>query len=145
MDTRFSAAHLCAIDNSFEQHIRLAAEAGFDYVSLRTIPMGLAAENTQNNIAHDPELLRKTKELLIRLKRIKFKNMSHNREKEASSSSKTRACLLRIKGIGGFGAKIFVIRPEGVQMYVERAKTEIENDLDLKEKFVEFQPYKVNS
>ena len=30
-------------------------------------------------------------------------------------------------------------------MYVERAKTEIENDLDLMEKFVEFQPYTVNS
>ena len=47
-------------------------------------------------------------------------------------------------GIGGFGAKIFVIRSEGVLTYVERAKTEIENDLDLMEKFVEFQPYTVN-
>ena len=44
----------------------------------------------------------------------------------------------------GFGAKIFVLRPEGVQMYVEREKTEIENDRDLMEKFVEFQPYTVN-
>ena len=43
------------------------------------------------------------------------------------------------KGIGGFGAKIFVFRPEGVYTYVERAKTEIENDHDLMEKFVEFQ------
>ena len=34
------------------------------------------------------------------------------------------------RGIGGFGAKIFVIRSEGVLTYVERAKTEIENDLD---------------
>ena len=50
---------------------------------------------------------------------------------------------MRIKGIGGFGAKIFVLRPEGVYKYVERAKTEIENDLDLMEKFVEFQPYTV--
>ena len=32
-------------------------------------------------------------------------------------------------GIGEFGAKIFVFRPEGVYTYVERAKTEIENDL----------------
>ena len=44
----------------------------------------------------------------------------------------------------GFGAKIFVLRPEGVQTYVEREKTEIENDRDLMEKFVEFQPYTVN-
>ena len=47
---------------------------------------------------------------------------------------------MRIKGIGGSPAKIFVLRPEGVYKYVERAKTEIENDLDLMEKFVEFQP-----
>ena len=44
------------------------------------------------------------------------------------------------KGVGGFEAKIFVLRPEGVPLYVERAKTEIENDFDLKEKFAEFQP-----
>ena len=62
---------------------------------------------------------------------------------EASSSSKTWASLSRVKGIGGFWAKIFVIRPEGVQTYVEREKTEIENDRDLMEKFVEFQPYTV--
>ena len=31
-------------------------------------------------------------------------------------------------GTGGFGAKIFVLRSEGVFIYVERAKTEIEND-----------------
>ena len=44
-------------------------------------------------------------------------------------------------GLRGFGAKIFVLRPEGVQTYVEREKTEIENDRNLMEKFVEFQPY----
>ena len=44
----------------------------------------------------------------------------------------------------GFGAEIFVLRPEGVQTYVEREKTEIENDRNLMEKFVEFQPYTVN-
>jgi len=48
---------------------------------------------------------------------------------------------MRQPGIGGFGAEIFVLRPEGVQTYVEREKTEIENDRDLMEKFVEFQPY----
>ena len=32
------------------------------------------------------------------------------------------------KGSGGFRAKIFVLHSEGVQMYVERVKTEIEND-----------------
>ena len=41
-------------------------------------------------------------------------------------------------------AKIFVLRPEGVQTYVEREKTEIENDRDLMEKFVGFQPYIIN-
>ena len=40
----------------------------------------------------------------------------------------------------GVGAKIFVLRPEGVYKYVERAKTEIENDIDLMKKFAEFQP-----
>ena len=29
-------------------------------------------------------------------------------------------------------------------MYVERAKTEIENDLNLMEKFAEFQPRRIN-
>ena len=48
-----------------------------------------------------------------------------------------------LRGIGGFGAKIFVFRPEGVHRYVERAKTEIENDINIMEKFVEFQPYTV--
>ena len=57
-------------------------------------------------------------------------------EKFASSSSKTWASLSRVKGIGGFGAKIFVLRPEGVQTYVEREKTEIENDSNLMEKFL---------
>ena len=45
-----------------------------------------------------------------------------------------------VKGIGESPAKIFVLRPEGVQRYVERAKTEIENDFNLMEKFAEFQP-----
>ena len=49
-----------------------------------------------------------------------------------------------VKGIGGFGAKIFVLRSEGVLIYVERAKTEIENDFNLTEKFAEFHPYVVN-
>ena len=47
---------------------------------------------------------------------------------------------LRIKGIGGFGAKISAFRPEGVHRYVERAKTKIENDSNFTEKFAEFQP-----
>ena len=46
---------------------------------------------------------------------------------------------MRSEGIGGFGAKIFVFRPEGVHRYVERSKTEIENDSDSMEKFAEFQ------
>ena len=37
-------------------------------------------------------------------------------------------------------AKIFVIRAEDVYKYIERAKTEKENDYDLMEKFAEFQP-----
>ena len=45
-----------------------------------------------------------------------------------------------IQGIGGFSAKFFVLRPEGVQRYVERAKTEKENDFVSVEKFEEFQP-----
>ena len=44
------------------------------------------------------------------------------------------------RGLWGFGAEIFVLRPEGVYKYVERAKTEIENDTNLMEKFAEFQP-----
>ena len=40
----------------------------------------------------------------------------------------------------GFCAKIFVPRPEGVYIYVERKRTEIENALIITEKFVEFQP-----
>jgi hypothetical protein len=41
---------------------------------------------------------------------------------------------------GDRGAKFFVLRPEGVYEYVERAKTEKENDFVSVEKFEEFQP-----
>ena len=47
---------------------------------------------------------------------------------------------LRTKGIGGFGAKISVLSPEGVHRYAERTKTKIENDYNFTEKFAEFQP-----
>ena len=67
--------------------------------------------------------------------RFLFKN-----KKRVAQVVKTWATLGYVKGIGGFGAKIFVLRPEGVYKYVERAKTEIENDTNLMEKFVEFQP-----
>jgi hypothetical protein len=43
-------------------------------------------------------------------------------------------------GIGGFGAKIFVLQGDRRTSVRRALKTEIENDYDLMEKFVEFQP-----
>lgn len=57
----YSLVHLTDISCPPPRMIRVAAKAGFDAVSLRTIPMGLPGEKPYN-IAKDPQLLRETRE-----------------------------------------------------------------------------------
>ena len=62
MKIKYSLVHLTNIMASPPDFIRVAARAGYDCVSLRTIPMGL-----QGEVPHDltnPELLRETKRAL---------------------------------------------------------------------------------
>ena len=64
METRFSLAHLTSIGSTHEELIRYGADAGYDLVSLRTMPMGMAAENPENDPAKNPGLLTRIKKAL---------------------------------------------------------------------------------
>lgn len=55
----YSLVHLTNISCPPPEMIRVAARAGYDAVSLRTIPMGLPGERPYD-IAKDPHLLRET-------------------------------------------------------------------------------------
>lgn len=57
---RYSLVHLTNISCPPPEMIRIAAAAGYDAVSLRTIPMGLPGERPFD-IAKDPQLLRETR------------------------------------------------------------------------------------
>ena len=56
----FSLVHLTNIACPPPEFIRVAAKAGYDAVSLRTIPLGLPGERPYN-LAKDPQLMRETK------------------------------------------------------------------------------------
>lgn len=56
----YSLVHLTNISCPPPEMIRVAARAGYDAVSLRTIPMGLPGERPYD-IATDPQLLRETR------------------------------------------------------------------------------------
>lgn len=56
----YSLVHLTNISCPPPEMIRVAAKAGYDAVSLRTIPMGLPGEQP-HDIAKDPQLLRETR------------------------------------------------------------------------------------
>ena len=56
----YSLVHLTNISCPPPEMIRVAARAGYDAVSLRTIPMGLPGERPYD-IAKDPHLLRETR------------------------------------------------------------------------------------
>ena len=60
MEHKYSLVHLSDITCPPPAFIRAAAEAGYDCVSLRTIPMGLAGE-IPHDIAKDRGLFRETK------------------------------------------------------------------------------------
>ena len=60
MKQRYSLVHLTNISCPPPEMIHVAAKAGFDAVSLRTIPMGLPGEKPYD-IAKDPQLLRETR------------------------------------------------------------------------------------
>lgn len=59
----YSLVHLTNIACPPPEFIRTAAKAGYDAVSLRTIPLGLPGERPYN-LAKDPQLLRETKQAL---------------------------------------------------------------------------------
>ena len=62
MEPKYSLVHLTGISTPPPEFIRIAAAAGYDCVSLRTISMGMPGE-----VPHDltrPELLRETRRAL---------------------------------------------------------------------------------
>ncbi|MCC7040451.1 MAG: sugar phosphate isomerase/epimerase [Burkholderiales bacterium] len=59
----FSLAHLTVMGCPPPEMIYIAARAGYDYVSVRTIFMGLPGESNYG-LAHNPDLLAKTKRAL---------------------------------------------------------------------------------
>ena len=63
MERKFSLAYLTIPGVDPFDQIRIAAEAGYDYVSLRTIPMGLPGE-PQTCLEKDPELFKNIKKAL---------------------------------------------------------------------------------
>ena len=64
MERKFSLAYLTIPGVDPFDQIRIAAEAGYDYVSLRTIPMGLPGE-PQTCLEKDPELFKNIKKAQI--------------------------------------------------------------------------------
>lgn len=60
---RFSLAHLSALTYTPPELTRLAARTGYDYVSFRTIPLGLPGEPNYR-LADNPDLLRELKATL---------------------------------------------------------------------------------
>lgn len=63
MKRKFSLAHLTVLDCAPPEMIYIANMAGYDYVSLRIITMGLSGENNYN-LAKDKKLLKQTKRAL---------------------------------------------------------------------------------
>lgn len=63
MARKFSLAYLTVPGVEAVDQIHMAAEAGYDSVSLRTIPMGQAGE-PQNDLVGDPELFKKIQQAL---------------------------------------------------------------------------------
>jgi len=62
MSMQFSLAHLTVIECAPPEMTYLAARAGYDYVSLRLIPMGITGEHAY--LPQDKEMIRKTKKAL---------------------------------------------------------------------------------
>ncbi|MBL8658417.1 MAG: sugar phosphate isomerase/epimerase [Rhodospirillales bacterium] len=62
MDHQFSLAHLTVIGCAPPEMTRIAARAGYDFVSLRLIPMGVPGEPTY--VPEDKEMIRETKAAL---------------------------------------------------------------------------------
>ena len=67
MERKFSLAYLTIPGVDPFDQIRIAAEAGYDYVSLRTIPMGLPGE-PQTCLEKDPELFKNIKKALTKVR-----------------------------------------------------------------------------
>ena len=62
MDNQFSLAHLTVLGCTPPEMTYIAARAGYDFVSLRLIPMGVPGE--QAYLPEDEEMIRKTKDAL---------------------------------------------------------------------------------
>jgi sugar phosphate isomerase/epimerase len=62
MGHQFSLAHLTVMDLTPPEMIRIASRAGYDFVSIRLIPMGVPGEHAY--LPEDKEMIRKTKAAL---------------------------------------------------------------------------------
>ena len=63
MEHRFSLDHLTVLECTPPELVHVAAEAGYDCVGLRTMPLGIPGE-PECDIARDPVLKRRTREAL---------------------------------------------------------------------------------
>ena len=63
MEARFSLDHLTVLECTPPELVHVAADAGYDCVGLRTMPLGIPGE-PDCEIAHDPVLMRRTREAL---------------------------------------------------------------------------------
>ena len=63
MDYKFSISHLTVLDLSPPELVRMAEKVGFDFVSLRTIKMGLPRE-PDYSLENNPTLYKETREVL---------------------------------------------------------------------------------
>ncbi len=62
MERKFSLAHLTVIDCAPPEMIYMAARTGYDFVSLRLIPMGISGEKAY--LPEDKEMIKRTKTAL---------------------------------------------------------------------------------
>jgi len=63
MDYKFSISHLTVLELSPPELVRMAEKVGFDFVSLRTIKMGLPGE-PDYSLENNPALYKETREVL---------------------------------------------------------------------------------
>ena len=141
----FSLAHLTVMGCPPPEMIYVAARAGFDYVSVRTICMGLPGE-PDYGLARNPELLRKTRLALdatgvrlhdIELARVKdgVDPRSYVPEFEVAASLGARAVLSsiwsadRAFAIDTFGEICDLAKPFGLTVDLESVPIAAVNDL----------------
>ena len=145
MKHEFSLAHLTVMGCPPPEMIYVAARAGYDYVSVRTICMGLPGE-PDYGLARNPELLRKTRLALdatgvrlhdIELARVKdgVDPQSYVPEFEVAATLGARAVLSsiwstdRAYAIDTFGEICDLAKPFGLTVDLESVPIAAVNDL----------------